>query len=134
MLHIKSPEETISASPEKVYRVLTHFFEKPVEGIPGVTNWESKPEGCSFTVQDHVNCRLMLTEQVPDSRVGFRAETDAGMSANVLFDITPQGSGAALQGNLEMDVPFFLQPMIKGTVNKFMDTAMNYLKVAIERS
>ena len=58
MLHINSPEETISASPEKVYQVLTRFFERPVEDIPGLSNWESFPDGCRFTVYDHITCRL----------------------------------------------------------------------------
>ena len=134
MLHINSPEETVSASPEKVYQVLTHFFERPVEGVPGITNWESMPDGCRFTVQDHVNCRLTLSEQSPCSRVGYRAETDTNMSAAVHFDIAPSGTGSALKGQLDMDVPFFLQPMVKGVVNKFMGTAMQYLKTVIENS
>lgn len=134
MLHINSPEETISASPEKVYQVLTHFFERPVQGVPGVTNWESMPDGCRFTIQDHVSCRLYLSEQTPCSRVGFRAETDTNVSANVRFDIAPRGAESALQGQLDIDVPFFLQPFVKGAVNNFMGTAMQYLKTAIENS
>ena len=134
MLHINSPEETVSASPEKVYQVLTHFFERSVEGVPGITNWESMPDGCSFTIQDHVNCRLTLSEQTPFSRVCYRAETDTNMSAAVRFDIAPSGAGSSLQGQLDMDVPFFLQGMVKGVVNNFMGTAMKYLKTVIENS
>ena len=134
MLHINSPEETISASPEKVYQVLTHFFERPVQGVPGITNWESMPDGCRFTIQDHVNCRLALSEQTPCSRVGYRVDTDTSMSAEVHFDIMPRGTESAMQGHLDMEVPFFLQAMVKGVVNKFMDTAMQYLKTAIENS
>ena len=134
MLHINSSEETVSASPEKVYQVLTHFFERPVQGVPGITNWESMQNGCRFTIQDHVNCRLTLSEQTPCSRVGFRAETDTSMSAEVQFDIQPRGTESAIQGQLNMEVPFFLQGMVKGVVNKFMGTAMQYLKTAIENS
>ena len=134
MLHINSPEETVSVSPEKVYQVLTHFFERSVEGVPGITNWESMPDGCSFTIQDHVNCRLTLSEQTPFSRVCYRAETDTNMSAAVRFDIAPSGAGSSLQGQLDMDVPFFLQGMVKGVVNNFMGTAMKYLKTVIENS
>ena len=134
MLHINSPEETVSASPEKVYQVLTHFFERSVEGVPGVTNWESLPDGCRFTIQDYVNCRLTLSEQTPCSRVGYRAETDTNMSAAVFFDIVPNGAGCTLQGQLDMEVPFFIQPMVKGAVNNFMGTAMKYLKTIIENS
>lgn len=134
MLHINSSEEIISASSEKVYQVLSSFFERKMDGMPGLTNWESLPNGCRFTVQDHVNCELSISEQVPCSRVCYRAVTDAGMSANVRFDIEPRGAESTLQAQLDMDVPFFLQPMVKGAVNKFMGTAMQYLKTAIENS
>ena len=134
MLHINSSEENVSASPEKVYQVLTHFFERPVQGVPGVTDWESLPDGCRFTLQDHVSCRLTLSEQTPYSRVGYRAETDTNMSAEVRFDITPRGAECAMQSQLDMEVPIFLQPFIKGAINNFMGMAMQYLKTAIENS
>jgi hypothetical protein len=35
---------------------------------------------------------------------------------------------------MDADVPFFLQPVIKGLVNQFMGTAMQTLKTVIERS
>ncbi len=50
------------------------------------------------------------------------------------FDIAPRGAECALQGQLDIDVPFFLQHFVKGAVNNFMGTAMQYLKTAIENS
>ncbi len=135
MLHINSPEETISASPEKVYQALTRFFERPLEGIPGLSNWESLPDGCRFTVYDHVNCRLSLKEQLPCSHVAYDAEVESPhVTATAAFDIVPKGSESSLQAKIEADVPFLLQGMIKGVVNQFMGTAMQYLKKAIENS
>ena len=135
MLHINSPEETISASPEKVYQVLSSFFEHQVEGIPGLKDWVSEPNGCSFTVQDHVKCHLTLIEQTPCSHVAYRAEIDTpSVSAVASFDIVPSGSESVLKAKMDADVPFFLQPVIKGLVNQFMGTAMQTLKTVIERS
>ena len=134
-MHINSPEETVSASPEKVYQVLTRFFERPLEGIPGLSNWESFPDGCRFTVYDHVNCRLSLKEQLPFSHVAYDAEVESPhVTATAAFDIVPKGSESSLQAKIEADVPFLLQGMIKGVVNQFMGTAMQYLKKAIENS
>ncbi|MBR4647463.1 MAG: hypothetical protein IKO75_10160 [Bacteroidales bacterium] len=135
MLHINSPEETISASPEKVYQVLTRFFERPVEDIPGLSNWESFADGCRFTVSDHITCRLTLREQQPNSHVAYHAEVESPhVTATAAFDIVPQGSESSLQAKIDADVPFLLQGMIKGVVNQFMGTAMKYLKKAIENS
>lgn len=135
MLHINSPEETISASPEKVYQVLTSFFERPMEGVPGVTDWVSEPDGCRFTVQGHVHCRLKLIEQTPSSYVAYRAEVDTPrVTATASFDIAPNGTDSLLKAKMDADVPFFLQGMIKGAVNQFMGTAMQFLKKAIENS
>lgn len=134
MLKINSNEEMVSATPEKVYQVLTSFFSKPIENIPGVENWETFENGCRFNVQGQVACQLTLSEQVPYSRVTYMAETDKSISAVVSFDITPSGTNSLLQGNADINVPFFLQGMVKGMINKFMDTAMQYLKTAIENS
>ena len=129
MLHINTPEETISATPEKVYQVLSTFFERQIEGVPGLTDWVSEPNGCRFKVQDHVQCRLTLVEQVPNSHVVYRAEVDTPhVTATAAFDIAPSGSNSVLKGKMDADVPFFLQPMIKGAVNQFMGTAMQFLK------
>jgi hypothetical protein len=135
MLHINSPEETISASPEKVYQVLTCFFERSPEGIPGLSNWESFPGGCRFTVYDHVTCRLSLVDQQPTSHVVYHAEVESPhITATAAFDIVPKGSESTLQAKMDADVPFFLQGMVKGAVNQFMGMAMQYLKKAIENS
>lgn len=133
MLHINSPEQTISASPEKVYQVLSTFFERQIEGVPGLTDWVSEPDGCQFTVQGHIRCRLKLVEQSPCSHVAYRAEVDTPrVSATASFNIAPHGTESILNAEMDADVPFFLQPMIKGAVNQFMGTAMQYLKKVIE--
>ena len=75
-----------------------------------------------------------LTEQVPYSRVAYKAETDKPVSAEVAFDIVPAGEGSQLKGHADIQVPFFLQGMVKGAIDKFMGTAMQYLKTAIENS
>lgn len=134
MLHLNSNAETVAASPEKVFQVLTQFFHQDMSQLPGVSGWETLENGCRFSVQDQIQCQLTLTEQEPYSRVAYKAETDKPVSAEVVFDIVPEGDVARLQGHLDVNVPFFLQGMVKGLIDKFMDTAMQYLKTAIERS
>lgn len=134
MLHLNSSEETVAASPEKVYQVLTQFFQHQLDGVPGITGFEKMENGCRFNVQDQIQCQLTLAEQVPFSRVVYKAETDKPVSAEVAFDIAPDGAGSTLRGQADIQMPFFLQPMVKGVIDKFMGTAMQYLKTAIERS
>ena len=134
MLHINSNEETVAASPEKVYQVLTQFMHQDLSRIPGLTNFEPLADGCKFSVQDQISCQFTLTEQVPYSRVAYKAETDKPVSAEVAFDIVPAGEGSQLKGHADIQVPFFLQGMVKGAIDKFMGTAMQYLKTAIENS
>ena len=134
MLHINSNEETVAASPEKVYQVLTQFMHQDLSQIPGLNGFEPLDNGCRFNVQNQISCQLTLIEQVPCSRVVYKAETDKPVSAEVAFDIAPAGEGSVLKGDADIQVPFFLQGMVKGVINKFMDTAMQYLKTAIENS
>lgn len=134
MLHLNTSEERVSASPEKVYAVLTRFFEKQPEGLPGVSSWESLPNGCCFTIQNQISCKLTLADQMPNSRVTYRAESDKGISADVAFDIIPAGDESILKGQLDMNVPLLLQGMVKGLIGKFLDPAMKQLKNVIEKS
>lgn len=134
MIHINTSEEMVSASPEKVFTVLTRFFERKPDALPSVSNWESLPNGCRFTIQDQISCQLTLTEQMPNSRVVYRAESDKGISADVVFDIKPAGNESLLQGQLDMNIPFFLQGMVKGLIGKFLEPAMKQLKNVIENS
>lgn len=134
MLHINSNEETVAASTEKVYEVLTQFMNKDLSQIPGLRGLETFENGCSFSVNDQIHCRLAITDQVPCSRVVYKAETDKSISAVATFDIAPAGEGSVLKGSADIQVPFFLQGMVKGAIDKFMGTAMQYLKKAIENS
>ena len=134
MLQINSNEETIAASPEKVYEVLTQFMNRDLSQVPGLTGYEPLANGCKFSVQNQISCQLTITEQVPCSRVVYKAETDKPISAMVAFDITPAGEASLLKGHADIQVPFFLQGMVKGAIDKFMGTAMQYLKTAIENS
>lgn len=136
MLHVNSNEECIAASPEKVYRVLTSFFSKPLDHVPGVENFEALENGCRFNIQGQVACQLTMKEQVPYRHVVYKAETDKPISAELVFDICPGPAGeeSRLWGQADIEVPFFLQGMVKGMINKFMDSAMQYLKTAIENS
>ena len=67
MLKINSNTETVAASPEKVYQVLTQFFNQDLSQLPGVSGWETLENGCRFNVQGQIQCELTLTEQVPTS-------------------------------------------------------------------
>ena len=66
--------------------------------------------------------------------MGYTIQTDKPISAEVAFDIVPAGEGSVLKGHADIQVPFFLQGMVKGAIDKFMGTAMQYLKTAIENS
>ena len=49
MLHVNSNEETIAASPEKVYQVLTQFMNNDrLNQIPGLDGLETFENGCRF--------------------------------------------------------------------------------------
>ncbi|MDY6347575.1 MAG: hypothetical protein SPL42_03960 [Bacteroidales bacterium] len=135
MLQIDSNIETLSVTDEKAYSVLTGFMGRTLEGVPGITDWKATENGCSFSVQGVANCNVAIAERVPFSKVVYRISTDKGISADVVFTLTPVGAAETeLQGRLSADVPFFLQGMVKGLLEKFTGSAMQYLKKAIENS
>lgn len=134
MLQIKTPEEKISATSEKVFNFLSNFTANKLSSVIGINNWETFDGGCKFDVQGAVSCKLQLTDKTPFSRVTYEVQTDKNINAIVSFDIIPCGESSILQANLSADVPFFLQPMLKGVANNYIGTAMKYIKTAIENS
>ena len=72
---------------------------------------------------------------MPYSKVAYKVNTDKKISADVVFTLNTTNDFATdIQAQLTADVPFFLQPMIKGLAEQFLGTAMQYLKTAIEKS
>lgn len=133
---LNSNIETIQASPEKAYGFLRNIVRNiQAPDIPDISNWRSDGNCCSFTMKDMVHCSMSLTEDQPNKRVSYKIDTDKGISADIAFLIESGNNDTCqLQTEASVDIPVFLQPMIKAPLTQAMEKAMGSLKLIIERS
>lgn len=133
---VTSNKETIHVGAERLYLALTNFFA----GAGGVTppepisNWQATPEGCSFTINNMINCTMQLAEKVPYQKVSYNISTNNGMTAVATFNIEDLVDNSNLQIEANADVPVFLQAMIKLPLQNALNKAIGRIKDMAERS
>lgn len=134
-MKIQSNKETLTTSQEKVYETLVRFTQQTqMPPIPQITNWSADENGCSFTIDGLVTCHFQLMEQVPYSKIRYHIDTDKNLSADAVIHIGEDGTGSSVQLEAEADVPIFLQPIIKGPIEKAINQALVRIKEMAERS
>lgn len=134
-MKIQSNKESFSTSPERVFNALLNFTRQELpSNIPQIKDWRITEDGCSFNINDMVTCYFHLVGQMPFTKVTYRIDTDKKFSAHADFLIEDSGSGCTLQIVAEADIPIFLQPMLKGTIEQAINKALSRLKEMIERS
>ena len=134
-MKIQSNKENLAAPQERVYDTLLRFTQLTQQPpIPQISNWSADGNGCSFTINDMVTCRFLLTEQVPCSKVCYHIDTDKNLSADAVIHIGADGTGSTVQLEAEADVPVFLQPVVKGPVERSVNMVLARIKELAERS
>ena len=133
-MKITSNKETFAATPEKVFNVLIGFAKnEQVPSIPQVSDWKNLENGCQFTIASMLTCSMLLTDQVPFTRVVYQISTDKGISANATFHIQDLGNQCEVQIEAEANAPLFMQAMIKTPIEQAMNKGLAKLKEMAER-
>ena len=133
-MKITSNKETFTATPEKVFNVLIGFAKtEQVPSIPQVSDWKNLENGCQFTIASMLTCSMLLTDQVPFTRVVYQISTDKGISANATFHIQDLGNQCEVQIEAEANAPLFMQAMIKTPIEQAMNKGLAKLKEMAER-
>ncbi len=133
-MKISSNREHLNASSEKVYNLFVRFMQaESFPSLPQVTNVEKVENGCRFTVGGMATCTLTLLQQTPYSLVSYRLESDKGISAMASAHIESEGDGCNLQLEMDAEVPFFLQGVLKGMMQNSLDKSMEKIKELAER-
>lgn len=133
-MKISSTREHLNASPEKVYNLFVRFLQaESFPSLPQVTHVEHVENGCRFTVGGMATCTLTLMQQTPYSLVSYRLGSDKGITATASAHIEGEDDGCILQLEMDAEVPFFLQGMLKGMMQNTLDKSMEKIKELAER-
>ncbi len=133
-MKISSATEHFNVPSEKVFNLFVRFLQADnFPSLPQVTNVEKVENGCRFTVAGMATCTLTLLQQTPYSLVSYRLDSDKGISAMATAHIESEDDGCNLQLEMDAEVPFFLQGMLKGMMQNTLDKSMDKIKELAER-
>ncbi len=100
---------------------------------PQITNFTSTEEQCSFMLNNMLSVTLRITEKTPYTWVKFEAETDMKKEMNMEVRVSETGENSCtLDLYLFADIPIFLQPMVKGQLQTFVDKLAEKIKEQAE--
>lgn len=132
----KSAAENVAKSAQQVYDMLRDL-RKLENFIPKeqVQNLEVGEDYCAFEVAGIAKMKIVADNCVENSRLCYKLENDKNLPASVVFDIEPRGEGRCdLTATMELDVPIFVQGMVRGPMQKVADTAVQKIKEAAEHT
>lgn len=121
--------DSIAASAEDVFAKLNNFEQYATKFQDNIQDWRTTEDGCTFTVNKMATCTLHILEQIPFSKIKYQLDTDKSMSAIADVFITDRGNICDMDIEVTANVPIFMEPMIKMTMAKYIDSIKSKLEI-----
>ena len=131
---IISQSGNIQATDSKIFALLSDCtrFEKFLP--PEVKNWKADADSCEFEIEGIAKMNIRATEKREFSQITYTLNNDKGLPASCCFDIDNQGDNCILKLTVNVEVPFFLNAMVKNPLQKVADMAVEKIKTAAEQA
>ena len=101
---------------------------------PQVQDWKAEADYCEFSVAGMLKARIEISEKVEFSKVVYEIKNDKNLPVKFQIDISEKGVESSEVGiDIEADVPFFLQGMVKDPLQKVADTIASKIKEIAEK-
>lgn len=133
-MNISSTQKDIQAADSKIYNILCDFQKVEKFLPPQVQNWKIEGDTCQFDIQGIASVKMTIVEKQEFSHLAYRMDNDKNMPLSFAFDIKGHGTSSDLTLNVNLDVPVFLAPMVKGPVQKVADTIVEKIKMVVEQA
>lgn len=131
---INSNSGEIQASNAKIFGMITDCRRFGEFLPPQVQDWKAEEDYCEFSVAGMVTARIEISEKVAFSNVTYAIKNDKNLPVTFRIDITEKGATTSEVGlNIEANVPFFLQGMVKDPLQKVADTIATKIKELAEK-
>lgn len=121
---IESDVVQIDNSAENVFNYLSNFnnFQKLMP--EQVTNWQSTPDECTFTINGMATIGMKIHEKTPHQKIAIRSNGKVPFEFSLLVLLTEKGSNTS-SGQLVFESD--LNPMLKMMVVKPLTNFFNIL-------
>lgn len=124
LTRIESDTVQIENSAENVFTYLSNFnnFQKLMP--EQVTNWQSTPDECTFTINGMATIGMKIIDKLPHNKINIRSNGKVPFDFNLQVLLNEQGSNRS-SGQLVFESE--LNPMLKMMVVKPLTNFFNIL-------
>ena len=131
---INSKSDIIQATDAKIFAMVTDLSKFGEFLPPQVQDWKAEADYCEFSVAGMLKARIEISEKVEFSKVVYEIKNDKNLPVKFQIDISEKGVESSEVGiDIEADVPFFLQGMVKDPLQKVADTIASKIKEIAEK-
>lgn len=132
-MKLTAAKTQIQTSNEKIFNLVSNCSHFGKYLPPDVTNFESTADYCKFEMKSIAQFKIEITEKVPFSLVVFKVGNDKNIPIELKINIEDQQGSSFAEIELEADIPFFLQGMVKSPLQKFIDILLEKIKIEAEK-
>lgn len=130
-MNLSSNEVLIQAKDDVVFDMLSNCNNFQ-QYVPEIQNWQSTENSCRFSIQGIGDVQLEIIEKKAFSTIIFDVKNSQINALSISFHIKSNENDSYISGHSKVDIPFFVAQMVKPSLQKFLDTLVERIKIAIE--
>ncbi|HEX8514870.1 MAG TPA: SRPBCC family protein [Bacteroidia bacterium] len=126
---LESDKVEINNSAENIFNYLSDFrnFEKLMP--PQVTNWESTPEECSFTINGMATIGMKIIDKTPNSLITISSNGKVPFDFKLFVVIEDKGGNNCVgQLKFESEMNMMLKMMVEKPLGNFFNMLAQKMK------
>lgn len=132
-MKLTSKKTQIDTSNERIFQLVSNCSNFGKYLPPDVTNFEATDDYFKFEMKNIAQFTIEITEKQPFHKVVFQAANDKNIPIGLDINIMEEQGSNFAQIELDADVPFFLQGMVKSPLQKFIEILIEKIKSEAEK-
>lgn len=132
-MKLTSEKTQIDSSNEKIFHLVSNCSNFGKYLPPDVSNFEATADYFKFDMKNIAQFKIEITEKTPFKKVVFNAANDKNIPIGLDINITEEQGKSFAQIELQAEVPFFLQGMVKSPLQKFIEVLIGKIKIEAEK-
>jgi len=134
-MKIPSPQTHINIPAAKLFE-LTSNCQNLARYLPEqVKEFSATEDACTFTIENIAKVTLAILEKTPFTYIRYKAENDKNIPITLELNYTAVSENETdVQADLEVDIPFFLKPVIQEPLQRFVEELSQKIKMEVEKT
>lgn len=132
-MHLRCENRQINQSDDNIFLFVSDCSNFGKYLPPDMTQYETTADYCKFSMKNIAEFNIEIIEKKPNQLVVFRASNDKKIPISMSIHIEKSGDLSNLWIELQAEIPFFLQGMVKSPLQKFIDVLADKIKMESEK-